>query len=112
VTAGAGPTVICTYRVRRGREREFEALLACHWPALREAGLVTAELSQVYRGADETGKTVFVEIFTWRDAAAVEEAHRRAEVTALWRPMGALCEERLGRPAMEFPHVQRVTPRP
>ena len=30
------------------------------------------------------------------------------KVLAIWEPMEPLCEEREGRPSMEFPHVERV----
>ena len=35
-------------------------------------------------------------------------AHESPEVMAIWEPMGALCEERDGRPSMEVPHVERM----
>jgi len=35
--------------------------------------------------------------------------HMSPEVMAVWEPMGALVEERDGRKAMEFPHVQPLT---
>lgn len=36
-----GLTVICTYRVRKGEEQKFEALLKEHWPTLRKLNMVT-----------------------------------------------------------------------
>lgn len=101
-------TVVCTYRVIAGREPEFVKLLRDHWPKLRELGLVVGEPSKLYRGIDREQKPYFIEIFTWRDADAVEAAHASPEVLLLWEPMEKLCESRGGRPAMEFPHVQPV----
>lgn len=100
-------TVVCLYRVQDGKTAEFRDLLARHWPALRDLGLTTTEPSVVYEGHDGDGP-LFVEIFTWRDAAAPEQAHHLPEVMAVWGPMGALCEERPGRQPMEFPHIGRI----
>ena len=46
------------------------------------------------------GKTVFIELFQWRDGEAVNEAHVLPEVMAVWEPMGALTE------GMEFFDVE------
>jgi hypothetical protein len=101
-------TVICHYRVRSGQEQAFEALLERHWPALRRLGLATAEPSRVYRGADEKGRPLFWEIFSWSSDDAAGRAHSHPEVAAIWEPMDALCESREGQRNMEFPHVEPV----
>lgn len=106
------PTVVCTYRVKRGSEDEFRELLRRHWPTLHRLGLVTDDRSQVFEGAaiakDGTDQgPFFIEIFTWNDGAW-NTAHGHPEVMSIWEPMGALCEERDGRPGMEFPHVRRI----
>jgi hypothetical protein len=98
--------VICTYRVRRGREAEFEALLARHWPTLRGLALVTATAPQHFRGSEAGGEPLFVEIFAWADAQAASLAHEHPEVMAIWEAMDARTEARGGRPNMEFPHFQ------
>ena len=48
------------------------------------------------------GPSTFVEIFTWKDAKAVEAAHHSPELMKIWEPMGQLCE------SMEFPHFERL----
>ncbi|MBX3273648.1 MAG: hypothetical protein KF729_25515 [Sandaracinaceae bacterium] len=100
-------TVICRYRVKPGRERELEALLARHWPTLHAAGLVTDEPAVVYRAIASEGDRhaapgTYVEVFSWRDAAAPGLAHELPDVMAVWEPMGAACE------AMDFPHFERL----
>jgi hypothetical protein len=101
-------TNICTYRVKAGAREQFLALLRKHWPALRAAGLATDTPALHFEAKagggrhDETG-TTFVEIFSWSRADAPDLAHRMPAVMAVWEPMGALVEERDGRPAMEFP---------
>ena len=101
-------TVICLYRVRAGSEAEFEAVLRGHWPALQSLGLVTETPPRHYRGAEQSGEPLFVEIFEWMSAESAELAHQHPEVMAVWERMGALTETRDGRPEMEFPHVRPI----
>jgi hypothetical protein len=99
--------VICTYRIKNAHEDAFLKLLARHWPTLYRQGLATAEPSVIYRGVDETKNAFFVEIFTWK-AGGADKAHKDPGVMQIWEGMGIHTEERLGRPAMEFPHVRPV----
>jgi hypothetical protein len=85
--------MLCTYRVREGKEADFLRLLEKHWPTLRSVGLATGDPAQVFRGRDKAGKTVFVEMFSWKDAAAPDVAHQTPEVMSVWEPMGALADE-------------------
>lgn len=82
----------CVYRVKPGREAEFLHLLEKHWPALRDAGLATAEPATVIRCEGKTGGVFFVEHFSWIDAEASAKAHRRPEVLAVWGPMEPLLD--------------------
>lgn len=102
------PSVVCIYRVKRGSEDKFQRLLERHWPTLREVGLASEQPPQHYRGAEQDGEPIFIEIFSWKDESAAQRAHERPEVMAIWGPMGELTESRGGRPAMEFPHVQPI----
>jgi hypothetical protein len=105
-------TVICHYHVKPGCEAEFEGLLARHWPALKEAGLVTDQPSRHFRGR-ASGKPdgrhgaagLYVEIFEWKDGQAAGIAHQTPEIMAIWEPMGTLCRE------MDFPHFDPFHPR-
>lgn len=99
-------TAICLYRVRSGNEAEFTGLLERHWPTLHSLGLVTDDQPIHYRGAEQDGKPLFVEIFTWASEASAGQAHQHPDVMAIWEPMDKLTEAREGRPNMEFPHVQ------
>jgi hypothetical protein len=105
------PIVICTYRVKAGQEAAFEKLLERHWPTLRSLGLVTKDPPQHYRGFEQSGEPLFVEIFTWASGDAASKAHEHPEVMAIWEPMDGLTETRGGRPNMEFPHVQSLAVR-
>lgn len=108
MSALKSPIAICTYRVIPGKEEDFLGLLRRHWPTLHQLGLTTDEPAQVFRGQDEDNKTYFVEILNWLDPEAPNTAHQLPEVMAIWEPMGKLVESRQGRPAMEFPHLERI----
>lgn len=99
-------TVICLYRVAPGREDDFTALLKRHWPTLHSLDLVTDDPPQHYRGAEQDGRPLFVEIFNWKSEEASRLAHEHPEVMAIWEPMDKLTEKREGRQNMEFPHVR------
>ena len=85
--------MLCTYRVKDGKEADFLRLLEKHWPTLRNVGLATDEPAQVFRSKDKAGKPVFIEMFSWKDAAAPDVAHQTPEVMSVWEPMGALADE-------------------
>jgi hypothetical protein len=96
---------VCKYTVKPGKEAEFEKLLARHYPTMSKLGLTAKQPHQLFRGNDHRSKrTVYVELFPWKDEEAPGRAHRMPEVMAIWEPMGALCE------AMEFPNVAPFEP--
>ena len=104
-------TVIGTYRVRAGKEKELLRLLGQHWPMLRSLKLATDDPPQVYLGKDDQAKPVIYEVLTWLDEKGAQTAHTLPEVMNIWEKMGLLVEKRGERPAMEFPHVARVSVR-
>jgi hypothetical protein len=104
-------TNICTYRVKPGARERFIELLRRHWPALRDAGLATDTPAlhfeaEIGDGPHNESGTTFVEIFSWSRADAPRIAHTTPVIMAVWEPMGALVEERDGRPGMEFPNYR------
>jgi len=81
-------TMLCTYRPKKGKEKELFALVKKHWGTLNRIGLATKEPATVYRATDkESGRLFFVEIFSWRDERASAVAHQTPEVMAIWKPM-------------------------
>lgn len=66
---------------------------------------MTDEPARHFRGAEQDGAPLFVELFTWSRDEAAALAHEHPEVMAVWEPMDRLTESRGGRPNMEFPHV-------
>ncbi|MEN8182436.1 MAG: hypothetical protein ABFS46_07865 [Myxococcota bacterium] len=100
--------VFCYYRVRPGQEEALVRLQHEHIETLRKLDLITEEPATLYRGADERGLPFLVKFFTWRSPQALDAAHQHPEVQRHWEAMEPLCEDRDGRPGMEFPHVERT----
>ncbi|MCK6440667.1 MAG: hypothetical protein L6Q71_10775 [Planctomycetes bacterium] len=101
-------TVLCIYRVKKGKEKAFEKLLDKHWPTLRKRKLVTKTPSVAYAGEEKKGIPVYFEILSWRNAKSPELAHADKKVMAIWEAMGKLLEKRGSRPQWEFFHVRKV----
>lgn len=101
---------LCTYRVKDKEAPKFLDLLRQHAPTLRRLGLVTDEPSLLFRGDDESGKSFFVEVLHWKSGEGPSLAEQAPEVLAIWERMGQCVEQRLGRPPMEFPLVEQLTP--
>lgn len=99
-------TVLVTHRVKAGEEAEYATLLGRQWTTLRRLGLVLPKPHVILRGTDESGKTIFVEVLTWRDADAPDNAP--AEVQAIWGELEARAEKRLGHKGIEFPEFEVV----
>jgi hypothetical protein len=93
-------TVLVTHRVRAGEEAAYAAILDRKWATLRRLELALARPHLILQGTDESGGTVFVEVFTWRNHDAPDNAP--PEVVALWRELQARAEKRLGHRAIEF----------
>lgn len=95
------------YRVKPGGEAEFAEVLRQHGDTLRSLGLITDRPIETFVG-EERGLDgpYFVELFEWADQAAVDVAHTHPQVSAHWEVMGALCEERGGRPMFEFTNLR------
>ena len=103
MTKSNSQVVVCTYRVKPGREKDFVSLLKRHWPTLKKLGVVLDQPRMALQRRQSDGAPCFVEIFAWKDRG-FEVAHKHPEVLALWEPMEAMCEARGGQPATEFPH--------
>lgn len=101
-------TVLSTFRPRAGKEDELLKTMNQNWSTLRKLGLVLQEPHLILRGKDDAGKTIFVEILTWRDHDAADNVP--PEVQAIWNHLQSLVEERNGRRGIEFPEFEIVSP--
>ncbi|MCB9668723.1 MAG: hypothetical protein H6736_06695 [Alphaproteobacteria bacterium] len=96
---------ICQYTAKPGQEDALRALLAEHGPTLLRLGLRSDEPVVVLEGQGSeshgaAGK--FIEIFQWRDAEAMQRAHRTPELMGIWEGIGACCA------SMDFPDYRVV----
>ena len=95
-------SMLCIYRVKKGKDREFLQYLEKHWTTLDKAGLVSGDRARILRGVEKSGAVTFIETFAWKDGRSAEVAHQTPEVMSIWEPMGTLAEE------MHFIQVEPV----
>lgn len=103
-------TVLSTMRCRPGKEDELQKTLAQEWQTLRKLSLVLAEPHVLLKGKDDSGKPIFVEVFTWRDHDAPD--HVPPEVQTIWNHLQSLVEARDGHKGIEFPEFEIVASTP
>ena len=83
-----GHFVIVAYTPKPGNEVQLLAAVKKHVQVLQEQALATDRPAYVMRAA---GGAV-VEVFEWRSAEAVSQAHTNPAVQALWAEFGAVCD--------------------
>ena len=107
----AAEVVIALYRPKPGKDRELEALLARHVPALRALGLVTARPATHLRSMEDG---TWLEIFEWADGgASAHRAHEEPAVREIWDAMEKVCDfvtlGSLPEAGLRFPHFRPAT---
>src|SRR5262245_4494410 len=85
-----GRFVIVAYSPKPGMAGRLLAAVRKHLQVLGEAGLVTDRPAYVMRAADGT----VLEVFEWRSAGAIAQAHATPAVQALWAEFAAACDYR------------------
>ena len=83
-----GRFVIVAYTPKPGREPALLAAVKKHLQVLHAEKLVTDKPGYVMRAADGT----IVEVFEWRSAESIQQAHANPAVQALWGEFGAACD--------------------
>ena len=83
-----GRFVIVAYKPKPGCERSLDAAVEKHLRVLAAEGLITEREGYVMRGQDGT----VVEVFEWRSADAIAQAHGNAAVGVLWGEFAAVCD--------------------
>ena len=83
-----GRFVIVAYTPKAGKEQQLLAAVRKHLQVLQTEQLVTDKPAYVMRAADGT----IVEVFEWRSAQAVQQAHSHPAVQALWAEFDAACD--------------------
>lgn len=97
-----------TYRVKAGKEAEFQAVLSNGWEVYRGERLVLAQPHIIVRDTEDGGKPRFVEIFTWVNRSIPE--HAPESVKAIWKQEEAFCEQRNGHYGIEPGEVELLVP--
>jgi hypothetical protein len=83
-----GRFVIVAYAPKAGRERQLLAAVNKHLKVLKAERLVSERPAYAMRAANGT----IVEVFEWRSAEAISQAHGNPAVQALWAEFGAACD--------------------
>lgn len=83
-----GRFVIVAYKPKPQMDERLIAAVKKHVAVLRAENFVSDKPAYLMRGKDGT----IVEVFEWRDAAAIEAAHKSPAVLALWGEFGAACD--------------------
>ena len=83
-----GRFVIVAYTPKTGREPQLLAAVKKHLDVLQAEQLVSDRPGYVMRAADGT----IVEVFEWRSAEAIQQAHTNPAVQALWAEFDAACD--------------------
>jgi quinol monooxygenase YgiN len=83
-----GRFVIVAYTPKAGKEQQLLDAVRKHLQVLRDEQLVTDKPAYVMRAGDGT----IVEVFEWRSAEAIGQAHGNPAVQALWAEFGEACD--------------------
>jgi quinol monooxygenase YgiN len=83
-----GRIVIVAYTPKAGKERALLTAVNKHLEVLRAEQLVTDRPAWVMRASEGS----VIEIFEWRSAEAIDQAHSNPAVQALWEEFAAACE--------------------
>ncbi|MGB5210072.1 MAG: antibiotic biosynthesis monooxygenase [Gammaproteobacteria bacterium] len=83
-----GRCVIAAYTPKPGAEQALLEAVQKHLEVLRAESLVTERPAYVMRAANGT----VVEVFEWRSAESIKQAHENPAVQSLWAEFGAICE--------------------
>ena len=81
--------IVCIvgYKPKEGMDNELAQLMREHVQILRGQGLATDRVPIVSRANDGT----FVEVFEWKSAKAIEDAHSNPEVLKMWERFDKAC---------------------
>jgi hypothetical protein len=101
-------TVLITYHVIPGKEKELASLLAKAWDVYQREKLVFAEPHIVVQDSATAGQPRIVEIFTWVSSSAPD--HAPQSVKELWEQEQACCEKRNGGLGLEGGAVELLAP--
>lgn len=80
--------VIAAFRPKPGMQHQLLDVVEKHWRILQSQNLVTERPRHAMQASDGS----VVEVFEWRSAEAIKQAHHNPAVLALWAEFDAVCE--------------------
>ncbi|HTE40581.1 MAG TPA: hypothetical protein VK629_07120 [Steroidobacteraceae bacterium] len=80
--------VIVAYTPKPGKEQQLVIAVKKHLSVLGAEQLITDKPAYVMRAANGA----IVEVFEWRSAEAIRQAHSNPAVLALWTEFAAVCD--------------------
>jgi hypothetical protein len=108
-TSGDLPeTVMITYQVIPGKEKELQEVLARAWTAYQNKNLILPWPHVIVQSKEEDNKYRVVEIFSWVSHAAPAQA--QDSLKEIWDQMKVLCEKRNGHEGLEGGEVDLIVP--
>ncbi len=90
--------VIVIYRPRKGKDTALLQLVKDHLSILRTQNLVTERAPIIMKAADGS----IVEVFEWKSADAIKEAHQNKVVQGLWGRFSQVCDYEIPVNVKEF----------
>src|SRR5262245_52882661 len=99
--SAVGRFTIVAYMPKEGKEQLLLAAVRKHLKVLQSERLVTDRPAYVMR----SGNGAIVEVFEWRSAKAVQDAHNNLAVQALWAEFGQACDYT---PLSKLPETQQM----
>lgn len=80
--------VIVAYKPKPGKEESLKKLVTDHYAVLKAEELVTGRLPILMKATDGT----IVEVFEWRSAEAIQQAHTNKAVGEMWVAFNEVCD--------------------
>jgi len=80
--------VIVIYRPKKGKDAALLQLVNDHMSILKTQNLVTDRAPIIMKAADGS----IIEVFEWKSADAIKQAHQNKVVRELWERFSQVCE--------------------
>jgi hypothetical protein len=93
-----GRITIAIYRPKPGNEKQLMELVKVHLSVLQKENLATDRKPMVMRAEDGC----IIEVFEWKSAEAIQNAHANPEVQKLWAEFNAVCNYQIPVTVKEF----------
>jgi hypothetical protein len=97
--AAATETILGIYHVKEGEDDQFLKAYRNTWSTYRELDAVFEKPHLLMKGTDESGKTCYFDVFTWKDEEIPDHAPDKIKIA--WRELESVCERRGGHRGIE-----------